>query len=883
MDITFLFIGSAKKIVEIILTKVISAGSSTAWDAIRDYLTEDPERKQLYLFLEKVNDCLYEAAREAKIELPVPADQKWRITWLRSFFDWRDGSIEPTRYLPNFGPVEKLRKVLEEDLIQNGRSEQECERFIYRFNLQVTKIPQDEQLQKVFQHFLDGSFNFALRKHLQYTSRLEKFSMNPGAPSLSDTYIEAKGVLATADAWESFIRPGGYTRPAKDLIEDYFSAVDKELELPERSCIFVGADFGLGKTSFARMTASSMAKRFLIRMDGFIPFFFPLVQYTLQQVRHYLQGVGVLSTDGPRICLFLDGLDESGPVEESHMTRIIEYVDDLQQCIPRGSRLIITSRLIFGSTGYLAGYIRKRLGNSYIKICGFDAQQIKEFFARLAKIKDFRRAGAFNLEKLREIGLKDDECSKPLYLWMVSVLIKEGLLDLYKPSLPLERTGLYLLFLNWISREAKPKDTDARVLAIPKEIDDEQEIRARYLLERLASISNLLSPKKGLSNAILSKCMDTYTHQIFQQMGEYRFISLSYFGHNGEYFDFTHQTFKDFLIAEYVLTVFLKATANNNILAERERLCIGTISDDAAEFLGELTEGLVKSNRDHTLSDLMRPILKSAAKDCPKLAEQFQKQSFSLDRSFILSLIRTAEILMENEDSVFLGGFEECIECKIHFGHPAMLMNKKHVELPFQQERWLALLIASRALKSLGMGAFLEKRQKGNSSVIIKLLQSSFTIPVWGKKELDGVSMHGARLVGLDLSKASFEKALLNYATLDRANLQGAVLVGAELIGASLIGANLRDAVLINANLDGADCRGADFSGSKLAGARLKEADLSRADFSQADMSSADLTGAKLHCSNLSDANIRTAVFEGVDLCFVNLTGTTLPDSYCPD
>jgi hypothetical protein len=90
-----------------------------------------------------------------------------------------------------------------------------------------------------------------------------------------------------------------------------------------------------------------------------------------------------------------------------------------------------------------------------------------------------------------------------------------------------------------------------------------------------------------------------------------------------------------------------------------------------------------------------------------------------------------------------------------------------------------------------------------------------------GKRNFEGVDLHGAHLNAFDLREVSLRQADLSGANLSDTNFSQA-----DLKGANLRGANLRHAYLNNANLHLVDLRGADLRGASLDGADLRGANL---------------------------------------------------------
>lgn len=167
--------------------------------------------------------------------------------------------------------------------------------------------------------------------------------------------------------------------------------------------------------------------------------------------------------------------------------------------------------------------------------------------------------------------------------------------------------------------------------------------------------------------------------------------------------------------------------------------------------------------------------------------------------------------------------------------------------------------------------------------------------------DLRGLTMPGARLPSVDLSKANLfranlqdadlRRAKLSYANLVYARLERAALEDAEMmyanleeaqfIGAQMPGAILRHSDLTAANFSSANLRGANLGRVEgedviLTGANLVEANLEKADLWAAQLSGAKLIGSTLRDANLNQANLNGADLSDADLIRVRLTRVNL-------
>ena len=107
--------------------------------------------------------------------------------------------------------------------------------------------------------------------------------------------------------------------------------------------------------------------------------------------------------------------------------------------------------------------------------------------------------------------------------------------------------------------------------------------------------------------------------------------------------------------------------------------------------------------------------------------------------------------------------------------------------------------------------------------------------------QLEQVSLEGAVMVGVDLSRANLSEAVCPRADFTDSDLSYAKLEKADLSHTSLQGANLSFTLSINVNFDRADLSGANFRGANLADSYLLHASFGGADFSEATAANAIL------------------------------------------
>ncbi|MDP8224825.1 MAG: tetratricopeptide repeat protein [Candidatus Lernaella stagnicola] len=155
-----------------------------------------------------------------------------------------------------------------------------------------------------------------------------------------------------------------------------------------------------------------------------------------------------------------------------------------------------------------------------------------------------------------------------------------------------------------------------------------------------------------------------------------------------------------------------------------------------------------------------------------------------------------------------------------------------------------------------------------------KLARGDFARVNWRKKDLSGARLAGVDFTKAKLGRCNLREADLAGALLSGTDLSGADLSGAVLLGADLSGANLKDADLTGAVLDRADAKNVGASGAKWIGVSAIGTDFTFADMPRAEVENADFREA-----DFTDANFADAKLTGVNWNGATLTRTTLQNS----
>ncbi|MGQ9865131.1 MAG: protein kinase domain-containing protein [Pseudanabaenaceae cyanobacterium] len=133
----------------------------------------------------------------------------------------------------------------------------------------------------------------------------------------------------------------------------------------------------------------------------------------------------------------------------------------------------------------------------------------------------------------------------------------------------------------------------------------------------------------------------------------------------------------------------------------------------------------------------------------------------------------------------------------------------------------------------------------------------------FASQDFSKVSLAGAVLPGIVLSRSKLVESDFCHADLTGASFQGALMTAAKFSGASLRMAKMQRAVVVKG----------DFGKASLERADLREANLQQAYLGMADLSHADLSDANLRGAYLINANLR-----GANLCGADLKGAKVTD-----
>ncbi|WP_311080766.1 pentapeptide repeat-containing protein [Paenibacillus polymyxa] len=411
--------------------------------------------------------------------------------------------------------------------------------------------------------------------------------------------------------------------PIDELIETFFNRGSDTIE----KILFILADFGKGKSVYLKQKASTLARQYEQRGEGFIPIYFNLRDFdkydqnsSFGVISDFLgkkYGVDVQDSDfqAKEYFYLIDSLDECGNLTEERIDKVITSIKKIQninvkKC--RHNRIAIASRPIeHGLLKHLNNnepFIIKngdnRPINHFISIYGFKKEQFNnsitdslkkalpldsESFSGISKkiIEGINNSQVINIhEEFTSINLLTySELRRPIFSYMIYKLIINKA-DLSSSN----KVGVYLSFINVLTKEAKYIDSLKEV-----NLKDEYKFRnilhatsALWMYETYRSNQGFLK-KHDISNTIEGSIIDkTDTNKMtkYKDIENVEFLSQSYFGQKGDTFYFQHQSFAEILLAEYYLKLFIHYALDESSAPDdiRIRLLLGNPTEQTIDF-----------------------------------------------------------------------------------------------------------------------------------------------------------------------------------------------------------------------------------------------------------------------------------------------------------
>lgn len=836
----------------------ISVAGAAIWESFRKKLTETEKDKfrPLNKFIEEVDQCMQQAAKEADVKLTTSTIAEYRKTWLKSIFS-NISHHQVIGYLPNFMPVVVLKKLLEDDLKQNIEEEKHL-KFINNFNQQLAAL--DYNLIPKFE--TDSTID----RLNAYLKNVQETIENNMTPFEKLVYIEPYGVICSTDNWNTLNdqtvkdHDNKNIKKADKLIEKYFEEklYKGKYHYP---ILFLCADFGIGKSCFIKNHVLNLIKRFVNRADGFIPVYFEFKEYDKpERLIDYLEDNNLLSKNIPELILFLDGLDSISPLNTDRIKNAIDSLEGIQKNIPKGSRIIISTRPILGESGFIADYIQQYQNGYYLHLFGFiKPDQIDEWFSQLSGNNIFSGLNSINFNKLKQLGVSEDLFTKPLSLTIISNLIQNSPDNQNLSSI--NKTGLYLSYLDsltaQIAKSAKEMGGDLKL----------KQANIRNLLQKIAAIANL--KEKKLDVQLIETCENDDINSVFRSYKDNLLSAQTIFKGNETDIEFIHPSFKEILLAEYLFSVFIKIAALDENTGKKVYLCVGEVSEETINFLRDIVLIAFAELKIGSSQRLLGCFFDAIKATYPEVR---------FEESLANNVIAKAKKIIINAEPVLLKINNDAQSIETIFNHSILKFLKPDFYFIVYQERWISLKIITILYKlHYGMHFFEDNKLDNDlSEAIYQLLVKTPSIPIWAKKLLPYINLSSRILQNIDLSQADLSYSSLNNTDLTGANLKNSVLNNSEIKSAKLIHTDLSGAHLSHCDFTladltyavvvNADLHESEFKNAILEGTSFKGSDLRKAEFRSSTIRCTNFEGTKLFGTHFIDLDLFNSSFEDADL-----------------
>jgi uncharacterized protein YjbI with pentapeptide repeats len=431
-------------------------------------------------------------------------------------------------------------------------------------------------------------------------------------------------------------------------------------------------------------------------------------------------------------------------------------------------------------------------------------------------------------EELYDKVLKETELRRPIFAYMIYKLVisNTNFIDFGK-------VGVYISFLNQLSRDAKHKDDLKYKVSLKDEFVYRNILHASALLWQFKRQSG-----EQTSLTIADICRTIDENEIdkndnkvlieFKEINSIKFLSHSYLGEKENTLHFQHQSFAEILLAEYYLKVFIKHAFEENIDFEEARikLSIGMPTDQTIEFFNGLLL-LLKDcvfgdiNDSNTISkrELFIPLLASMA------IKEHNKKLYS-DRLYTKwfedyedKLINTNKLdskMIENfpiNQKVFDKIEKLCINIinstksyvidestrkTILFKDELVRLNNLNGKL-YEIDKWFALIVGNVIATDISKMKFFNSQI--DAKQLFNLIKSwNYNVgylPSWGRSLFIGINLKNnvspikfsyLNLSGVDFSYSYLKMLTLNKSTLYSCNFSNSTFEFFNIIESNISG-----------------------------------------------------------------------------------------------
>jgi hypothetical protein len=753
-------------------------------------------------------------------------------------------------FRPKYHPlVYRIRKSIRGVIDELSKDTKASESFVKHFNENIEKSIAKEfgddyenHLKEIEQFLLEESES----KLLWDTIQLAKIGFKENERLVyQDTYAQWLPVsdLISNDNYDdedSLVL-------AESLVDDYF---DSENNL--NKILFLIADFGKGKSVFLKNYASKLAKSYIKEGEGLFPIYFNLRNFKNYSsepplgvlYEYLLTDYGIKINDeyfrSKKFIFLIDSLDESGELNKKSIEEVISSIKSIQgidKLKYRDNRIVISSRpfddglefQLKQHSPHLISNEEDREVPQFVGIYGFKKSQFNDWmtatlnnFDELESIrkntlgeKIYRGLKTKNFDLHSELivsnTLSESELRRPIFAYMIYQLVIHNV-----DFLKIGKIGIYLSFLNLLTREAKPY-YDKHY-----EVDLSKELEFRNLLHAISSlwVNERQRGRQGIlkkadicrvveGSLISENDSDVLDKNRGEDAVEIHFLSHSYFGENNNVLHFQHQSFAEILLAEYYLKVFIKYALDNettNIQDVRSKLFIGEPTEQTIQFLTEMLDLLVEVSRNNSDDEVLEkrrllfPLVASMAVRknnqffCNHLFYSWFKveklnpdtkeapvgliERWPLDEIAIGKIVKLCSSIINSKSILLLSGAES--KSSLIKNELVQLNEKSLKKATLETDKWLALKVGNVLLTNTSRKIFFNKEMNVDVQLVVGMIEArNYTTnvgaPIWAQNCFMGLSWRDINfncksLNNIDFSFGNFDNVDFEYCSVRNCN-----------------------------------------------------------------------------------------------------------------
>jgi len=768
-------------------------------------------------------------------------------------------------------------------------------------------------------------YTAALREYewsVYRTSLRERFELEPvfGQEStriaLQQLYVPPRAAWANAETVE---RTPRICEPLHVILRNWLYGEDGP-----RLKLVVGGP-GSGKSSFAKAFASEVATA----SPSVKPLYIPLQRIGVsdnkqmyEQLDEFLMQHGGFSNsplsinaDGSEPFLFLfDGLDEMVVPGGTSMIRVAErFVEWLNSLLGkhRSARALVLGRTIMMTT--FQSLVPKLRRSDVYHLMGL--APLPDTMRRANKESDFALIEADQRDEwwLRYALAVNEDPDVPLIYKAIEYepLTNEPLLcyllaisKTYKQSIKVlagNEASLYGALIDsiWERGWGDPLGplSDGRV-GLGARLSKEEFNRLLEAFSYSAWIGGALrvSSQQNFERALGFLKMQELWHRFNNDMSrDLATLALTFYlkgsdEENG--FEFTHQTFAEFLLARMLLTTFIdmcveyeKASADHEALHLRWLTFSGegSMEPKIIDFLRLIANTLPQAQIQRVVRSgkgLLEAMLRHGLPTHRLFSAEDNIESHAAG-PFVSSGV-DLENLQRNGQAAFLACYSALLYARVESPEPVAVEWSDQIAPGLLISRLVTSREADGAAAVALAGLAFGRKEDHKDGEFSPLLSSIFLSGAdlsntsFANAQIDLANFSSCVFTLSDFSdaiadRADFTQSTALNARFEAASLRGSIWNGAEVQATDFRRANLEYAILSDSQFN--DC---DFEFAKLNGVMFNEANLCDSCFRSAKLEDADFTGARIDGVDFSHANLANADFTGVDMTKATFVGANL-------